>query len=403
MVLCIALLCACNSGTESSQEAAPTPLLPGKWSVTMDAGNTQIPLRMYITEQMEVQFINGTEVIKAGQPGIKNDSLYIELPVYGTYLTGYITDSASFSGSWHYPQRAPDYTIPFKANYLHSQSTQDSDSEQNYESRYAVRFSPDTEDEYPAVGLFHQADSRITGTFLTETGDYRFLEGEVDGSSFWLSCFDGAHLFHFDGEGWGTNSITGNFYSGKHWQEPWSAELNDQASLRHPDSLTYMVDPTEDFELNLVRTDGEFVHFDKGDFQDKVTIVQIFGSWCPNCLDESIYYNALYSKYQEQGLQIIPVAFERSEDFETSSIGVQRYLNELDVEYPGYIGGKASKKVAAETFPMLNHIISFPTSIFIDKTGEVRKVHTGFYGPGTGEYYTRYTERTDLFIKQLLA
>lgn len=358
---------------------------------------------MHLTEQMEVQFINGTEVIMAGKPGIKNDSLYLELPVYGTYLSGYITDSASFSGSWHYPQRSPDYAIPFKANYIDSSSTQDSDYDQNYESRYAVHFSPDTDDEYPAVGLFHQTNKRITGTFLTETGDYRFLEGEVEGPRFWLSCFDGAHLFYFDGQGWGTDTLSGNFYSGNHWQEPWYAELNNQAALRHPDSLTYMVDPTEEFELNLVRTDGEFIHFGKEDFRDNVTIVQIFGSWCPNCLDESIYYNKLYSKYHEDGLQIIPVAFERSEDFETSSIGVQRYLKELDLPYPGYIGGKANKKVAAQTFPMLNHIISFPTSIFIDKSGTVRKVHTGFYGPGTGEYYTRYTERTDLFIKQLLA
>ena len=52
---------------------------------------------------------------------------------------------------------------------------------------------------------------------------------------------------------------------------------------------------------------------------------------------------------------------------------------------------------------MLNHIMSYPTSIFIDRQGKIRKIRTGFYGPGTGEFYTRYIEQTDDFVSKLLA
>jgi len=52
---------------------------------------------------------------------------------------------------------------------------------------------------------------------------------------------------------------------------------------------------------------------------------------------------------------------------------------------------------------MLNHIMSYPTSIFLDKKGEIRKIRTGFYGPGTGKYYTEYTQNTNDFIQELLA
>ncbi|MEM7513538.1 MAG: TlpA family protein disulfide reductase, partial [Bacteroidota bacterium] len=67
------------------------------------------------------------------------------------------------------------------------------------------------------------------------------------------------------------------------------------------------------------------------------------------------------------------------------------------------IAGTSNKTEAAETLPMLNHIMSFPTSIFIDRKGRVRKIHTGFYGPGTGKYYDQFVEETDAFLTKLLA
>ena len=42
------------------------------------------------------------------------------------------------------------------------------------------------------------------------------------------------------------------------------------------------------------------------------------------------------------------------------------------------------------------------TSIFIDREGKVRKIHTGFNGPGTGEPYQRFVDEYTLFIEQLL-
>jgi hypothetical protein len=73
---------------------------------------------------------------------------------------------------------------------------------------------------------------------------------------------------------------------------------------------------------------------------------------------------------------------------------------EMALDYPVFLGGQ--KRQAGEVFPMLNKIMSFPTTIFLDKKGEVRKIHTGFYGPGTGDYYTHYTDRIELFVSQLL-
>ena len=51
---------------------------------------------------------------------------------------------------------------------------------------------------------------------------------------------------------------------------------------------------------------------------------------------------------------------------------------------------------------MLNHVLSYPTSIFIDKKGKVRKIHTGFNGPATGEKYLEFKKEFEAFVNTLL-
>ena len=47
--------------------------------------------------------------------------------------------------------------------------------------------------------------------------------------------------------------------------------------------------------------------------------------------------------------------------------------------------------------------MSYPTCIFIGRDGMVRRIHTGFYGPGTGaERYAAYSRDIELFVTDLL-
>ena len=111
----------------------------------------------------------------------------------------------------------------------------------------------------------------------------------------------------------------------------------------------------------------------------------------------------LYAAHSNQGLRIIPVAFERSEDRAESARILRAQWDELSIPYPVYLGAGKGKGKAEQTFPMLNHVMSFPTCIFVDKKGQVRKIHTGFYGPGTGDYYDHYVERLEMFVQKLLS
>ncbi len=69
--------------------------------------------------------------------------------------------------------------------------------------------------------------------------------------------------------------------------------------------------------------------------------------------------------------------------------------------YDIVLAGPSNKKKAAEALPMLNHILSYPTLIFVDKNDQVQKIHTGFYGPATEEYQ-EFIKEFDKTVESLL-
>ena len=100
---------------------------------------------------------------------------------------------------------------------------------------------------------------------------------------------------------------------------------------------------------------------------------------------------------------MIGLAFERTDDFTKAVSNLQRVKNRFMANYEFLVTMKTGGAQASEALPMLNKVIAFPTSIYIDKKGVVRKIYTGFYGPATGDNYSKYVEETTRFVEKLLA
>ena len=139
-------------------------------------------------------------------------------------------------------------------------------------------------------------------------------------------------------------------------------------------------------------------------FKDKVVLVQVMGTWCPNCLDESRYYSEYYNDLNSEDLEIVGLAFEYAKTEAKAFEGIQRLKERLNIKYPILLAqtGTSSKAEAQKKLPMLNHVLSYPTTIYIDKKGTVRKIHTGFNGPATGEKFEEFKTEFDSFVKMLL-
>jgi thiol-disulfide isomerase/thioredoxin len=385
------------------------PWNPGIWKVVFEASTkdsvVHIPVYAEVSDNGTVSFLNAAERIELDSLVVKGDSFMVKMPYFNTVLRGRTHRADSVDGVWTDLTRE-NYTVRFTATPA---AMPDTTTLNAFDKTFDVTFSPDSpEDMYKAVGLLKAKGDLITGTFLTESGDYRYLQGNLypmgNGlKPFSMSCFDGTHLFFFTGAFKGDSVVEGHFFSGKHWSEPWEGRLDATAGLKDPDSLTVLVGDHSGFQFKVKNAQGDSVSFGPEQFRGKVTIVQIFGSWCPNCYDESVFVRDLLRNEGPEQLQIIPVAFERGENFEQHVKQVQRQFTEMGLPYLPYFGGSSGKEDAGKAFPMLNRVMSYPTMIILDKKGVVRKIHTGFYGPGTGAYYTRNTSRLKAFIEELLA
>lgn len=119
-------------------------------------------------------------------------------------------------------------------------------------------------------------------------------------------------------------------------------------------------------------------------------------------MDKTRFMADWYRKNKEQDIAIIGLAFEQKDDVDYARRRVQRMIDRFDVGYDFLIACTSDKEAAARPLPMLNHVMSFPATLFIDKRGQVRKIQPGFSGPGTGKYYSRYVEEFNLLMKKLL-
>tara|TARA_R110000868_G_scaffold353150_13_gene614409 strand:- start:526 stop:1119 length:594 start_codon:yes stop_codon:yes gene_type:complete len=194
------------------------------------------------------------------------------------------------------------------------------------------------------------------------------------------------------------------FYSGNHWEESFIAVRNETYELPNTNNLTYLKEGYDKVAFSFPDVNGNIISLEDDTYKNKVVLVQIMGTWCPNCLDESRYFAEFYKNNKNEDLEIIALAFEYVKTEEAAFKNIKRLKEKTGIEYPILLAqyGSSDKVIANEKLPMLNHILSYPTTIFIDKTGVVRKIHTGFNGPATGDKYVEFKTEFNSFIGELL-
>ncbi|MDH7444042.1 peroxiredoxin family protein [Aquimarina sp. 2201CG14-23] len=381
-----------------------TFLKSGPWKASLLLpDNKELPFLMEVFEDQTLKIFNAEEVIDIDEVRIKGDSVFINFPVFEGYVAAKFEDSLTISGS--FIKESLDRVVPFKGSYgEHDRFEIVSKPISDITGNWEAVFSPENpEDRYIAKGIFKQNGNVVTGTFRTTTGDYRYLEGVLNEDKFELSAFDGAHAFLFTGQAT-DSTMSGYFYSGNHWKEPFVAKRNEQYELPSEDSLTFIKEGYDKLEFSFPDAKGNQVSLNDERFKGKVTMVQIMGTWCPNCMDETKYYVDYYAKNKDKDIEFVALAFEYAKTSEKAFKSIERLRSKLKVEYPILLAqfGTSNKEKAQEKLPMLNHVLSYPTTVFIDKKGDVRKIHTGFNGPATGQKYIDYKNEFESFVNQLL-
>jgi len=387
-----------------------TALKTGIWrGVLKTVSGNDLPFNFEVSDtagRQQLAIINGDERFKVTDIRVAGDSVFIRMPLFDSeFRLKFVGDN--LTGKWVKHLGTQDVAMDFEAApgqaYRFFNTTQA--PAYNVSGRWSAIFG-EGEHRDTTVGEFKQDGAKLTGTFLTTTGDYRYLEGTVAGDSLYLSCFDGGHAFIFKAKIASAQTLSdGKFYAGYSGVDAWAAVRNENAKLPNAYSLTVLKPGYKTIDFTFKDINGKPVSLSDARFKNKVVIVQILGSWCPNCMDETTFFvNSYYKKYHPKGVEIIGLAYERTTDFAKSQHTLQQLKDHFNIPYPllitGYTPGKGDPQ---KSLPMLADFKGFPTTIIIDKKGNVRKIHTGFSGPGTGDYYTAFVDEFDKLTDDLLA
>jgi thiol-disulfide isomerase/thioredoxin len=381
----------------------------GTWHAWLDSPGGPLPFTLELESAENVwraRILNGSEAIPYESVELSEQVVTIRLDPYDATLEARVSENGRrLDGEWrraHGPEawtrmefhaaagEAPRFPALRPASIERA----------TLDGRWAVQFESD---EHPAVGLFESLPGGgLGGTFLTTLGDYRFLEGSFDGERMRLSCFDGAHAFLFDARLTDDGRLQGDFWSRDSWHETFEAERDESADLPDPFAMTQWTGEVGLGELAFPDLEGRERRLDDPEFSGKARLIVLFGSWCPNCHDETRLLVELDRRWRDRGLAIQGLAFEFDPRPEPSRERLQEYARVLGVRFPLLVAGPADKQEASRAVPAIDRLRAYPTTLFLDRNNQVRWVHTGFSGPATGRAYEKLREAFETRIEELL-
>lgn len=342
-----------------------------------------------------ITIYNGKEVYQLSVKKRIGDTIVYQFPAQDAeWRIAFKKDFSEARGWWvnynkKVPVRYPIHLYVGISEYLIA-------SKENFDisGKWRVTFHPGTVNEEVLVGVFEQdADGFVTGSFLSETGDYRYLHGFVANGKLHLQTYTGYWAFVVEADLNGSNEMSGVFYSGSKSSSPYKAIKDETVQLRDESSLTYLIKRDESVLLkDLIKMNGRKTTIDLASAK-QLTLIQIMGTWCPNCLDETQMLLQFQKDYGPKGLQVMALAFEVGSDTKKQRARLKNWIKAMAVNYPVYLAGTSSKEAASAHFPMLNGIMSFPTTLLVDQQGKIIAIHTGFSGPATGQAYKDLVEK----------
>ena len=399
LVVLFTIMASCSKKVQTLSE--------GNWRGVFILPGNEIPFSFEVKEKspgsLSVILINGSDRFELNNVTVQNDSVIIPIDLYSAVFKAKIEGNSLQGRFIKLGTEKPDTGLIFKgeAGNLPRFASGGESPAVSLEGSWDMVFGEGTEGKN-YVGSFSQNGINVTGSVLTPSGDFRFLEGIVQGKSFELSAFGGSTPYLLKGEFSTDSTYTGNFITPRS-KTLFSGRRNPNANLPDSYKVTQMKPGNTSLGFSFPNLDGRQVSLQNEKYKGKVVIVTILGSWCPNCLDENAFLAEWYKKNQERGVEIIGLGFERKADFESGKKSLGALKNRLNIPYEILFAGKSGVENVSATLPELEGFAAFPTTIFIDKKGNVRKIHSGFNGPATGKFHEEFKAEFNALMDELLA
>ena len=372
--------------------------LTGRWDATVVVNGLEIPFRMDFTgdgARIEGSFFNGDERITSTSGHLENGALVLEFAHYGSRLEANLKDGA-LEGRYNRGSRGA-YDFHAKRHVASAASA----NAPSIAGMWEIE-THSSKGENAWRFIVRQSGADVSAAILRVDGDTGTLTGTYKDGRFVLSHFSGARpsLLEITPQKDGSLELLQN---GKTKMAAYRTAEARAKGLPEPADFaknTSVKDPDEPFRFSFPDLNGRVVSNTDERFQGKVVLVNITGSWCPNCHDEAPFLAELYRKYHRKGLEIVALSFEESDQL-ANPVRLRAFVKHYGIEYTVLVGGEPEQ--VKEKLPQAVNLNSWPTTFFLGRDGCVRATHSGFAGVASGPLHEETEREITTQVEKLLA
>ena len=377
------------------------PPIAGMWDATIQINGVATPFPLEISgsgANVTAAFFNGADRYPSTEGRIDNGKLFLKWDYYEATLQATVKNGV-IEGQYAGTRRMKG---PFAIRATRATAPPVSAAgAPNIDGLWEI---PNKSGKGEAAWRFivQQSGSKAVATILRVDGDTGTISGSYHDGKFVLSHFDGAraHLLQITPAGDGTLDILQDANTKLTAYRPADARAKGLPEPTDPDLHTTMKDPSEPFRFGFPDLNGRMVSNTDARFRNKVVVVEITGSWCPNCHDEAPFLAEMYRKYGAQGLEIVSLSFEEADQLKNPT-RLRAFVKRYGLEFPVLLCGDPDE--ANAKLSQLVNWNTWPATLFIDRQGKVRGIHSGFPSPGSGDLFRQAKDEFNVEAGRLLA
>lgn len=417
------------SGTAALAADPTAAAVDGRWDAVLTRNGVDIPFRLDIKGDgptLQGVFYDGFRPYDGTtSASFKDGKLVLGVEHYLTTISATL-DNGALTGSVVAQNRESSAQYSFHATRHSDVIPASNVTAPAIDGVWVIPLSaPSSKGEKAFRFIVEQKGAEVAGSILRIDGDTGSYSGTFRDGKWVLSHFDGGRpgVIEVTPKADGTLEIrqridrpgaeaqqASNEYSAGQSDGRYAPTLiayreqvAEAKGLPKPDDfLTHTTarDPNETFKFNFPDVNGRQVSNDDPDLKGKVVLAIVTGTWCPNCHDEAQYLVQLDKKYHDQGLRIVALDFEEPEQ-QGALAREKAFVKKYGVKYTYLIAGAPAEMW--EKVPQLNHLDTWPATVFVGRDGKVKAVHSGFASPASGEFNTQLKAEFTARIEQLLA
>jgi peroxiredoxin len=375
--------------------------LSGTWQATVRVNDLDVPFRIEFSgaaSAPQATFFNGDERFTSTSGKAADGSVEIKWEYLASTLKATLKNG-ELSGE--YTRARTNAPYPFHAVPAKSARTAAATAP-HIDGVWEVHGIGSSKGEQAWRLIVKQSGDNASAAILRVDGDTGTLTGSFRDGKFTLSHFSGMRpaLLEITPAPDGTLNLVLNGKNKMNAMRPAEARAKGLPEPDDPARHTGVKDASEPFHFSFPDLNGKLVSDTDARFKGKVVLVNITGSWCPNCHDEAPFLADLYRKYHAEGLEIVALSFEEADQLKDPT-RLRAFLARYGIEYTVLLGGTTDE--APAKLPQAKNWDAWPTTFFLGRDGRVRNVHVGFPSKASGELYTEATHEFTEQVQHLLA